>query len=75
MCEQHATQLATAIGDLQYDFRYIEGLSDFLIEELARANHQEWQIMREFLLIQALEARVSRFKMNLNAVAELAQEA
>jgi hypothetical protein len=26
MCETAATQLATALGDLQSDFRYLEGL-------------------------------------------------
>ncbi len=73
LCETR-NQLATALGDLQRDFRYLEGLSDFLQEETLRGDHHRWPEMRQFLLAQALEGRLGRFKDNLDAVAELAQE-
>ena len=72
---QTRSQIATALGDLQGDFRYLQGLSDFLQEETLRGDHHRWPELRQFLLVQALENRISRFKANLDAVAELAQEA
>ena len=50
------------------------GLTDFLQEELTRVDPAPWPAMRQYLLVQALEHRVDRFRMNLTAVAELAQE-
>ena len=73
MCT-HATQVQTALGDLRDDFELIQGLSDFVQEELGRLNHTSWPVMRPYLLALALDHRVERFRMNLNAVAELAQE-
>ena len=37
MCT-HATQMQTALGDLQHDFKLIQGLADFVQEELANLN-------------------------------------
>ena len=74
LCE-HRSQLATALGDLQGDFRCLQGLSDFLQEETLRGDHYRWPEQKLFLLAQALENRISRFKANLDAVAELAQDA
>ena len=76
MCESPPiAQLATALGDLQSDFRYLEALSDFLQEETFRGDHHRRPELKVFLMVQALENRISRFKLNLDAVAELAQEA
>ena len=72
--EPPIAQIATAIGDLQDDFRWIQGLTDFLQEELTRVDPAPWPAMRQYLLVQALEHRVERFSMNLGAVAELTQE-
>ena len=75
MChEPPIAQIATAIGDLQDDFRWVQGLTDFLMEELTRVDPAPWPAMRQYLLVQALEHRVERFSMSLGAVAELAQE-
>jgi hypothetical protein len=73
MCT-HATQVQTALGDLQDDFELIQGLSDFIEEELGRLNHTNWPVMRPYLLALALDHRVERFRLNLSAVAELSQE-
>jgi hypothetical protein len=40
MCT-HATQVQTALGDLCDDFKLIQGISDFLQEELARADRND----------------------------------
>jgi hypothetical protein len=70
-----ATQLQTALGDLQDDFKLVQGLADFLQEELCRLNHTSWPVMRPYLLALALDHRAERFRLNLSAVAELAQDA
>ena len=56
--EPPIAQIATAIGDLQDDFRWIQGLTDFLQEELTRVDPAPWPAMRQYLLVQALEHRV-----------------
>ena len=38
MCEPPIAQLATALGDLQDDFKLVQGLADFVQEELANLN-------------------------------------
>ena len=38
MCEPPIVQIATSIGDLQDDFRWIQGLTDFLQEELTHVD-------------------------------------
>jgi hypothetical protein len=75
MCHEPPTaQIATALGDLCEDFRLVQGLVDFLEEEVCRLNHTAWPVMRPYLLALALDHRVDRFSMNLGAVAGLVQE-
>ena len=73
LCETR-TQLATALGDLCDDFKLIRDISDFIQEELARADRNDWRVARPYILALALDHRVERFRLNLNAVAELSQE-
>ena len=73
MCT-HSTQVQTALGDLCDDFKLIRDISDFIQEELARADRRDWRVARPYILALALDHRVERFRLNLNAVAELSQE-
>ena len=64
LCETR-TQLAAALGDLQDDFKlvqgladFVQGLADFVQEELAKLNHTAWPVMRPYLLALALDQRV-----------------
>jgi hypothetical protein len=72
LCETH-TQLQTALGDLQDDFKLIRDITDFIQEELGRADRNDWRVARPYILALALDHRVERFRLNLNAVAELSQ--
>jgi hypothetical protein len=70
-----SSQMQAALDDLRDDFQLIQGLADFIQEEFGRLNHTAWPAMRPYLLALALDHRVERFRMNLSAVAELAQAA
>ena len=64
MCHEPPTaQIATALGDLQDDFKIIQGITDFIEEELARLNHTDWPTMCPYLLTSTLDHRVERFRL------------
>jgi hypothetical protein len=56
LCETR-TQVQTALGDLCDDFKLIQGITDFIEEELGRLNHTAWPVMSPYLLALALDHR------------------